>query len=47
MYLNIIIIFNKFRLNYDNENFIIFIITLKIYKYKFFLFDLINNFNIF
>ena len=45
--LNIIIIFNKFRINFDNGNFIIFIITLKIYKYKIFFFDLINNFNIF
>ena len=45
--LNIIVIFNKFRINLDNEDFIIFIITLKIYKYKIFFFDLINNFNTF
>ena len=47
IYLNIIVVFNKFRINLDNEDFIIFIITLKIYKYKILFFDLINNFNIF
>ena len=47
IYLNIIIVFNKLRINFDNEDFIIFIITLKVYKYEVFLFDLINNFNIF
>ena len=45
--LNIIIIFNKFRINFDSEDFIIFIITLKIYKYKILFFNLINSFSIF
>ena len=41
---DIIIIFNKFRIYLNNENFIIFIIFLKIYKYRMFLFKLTNNF---
>ena len=45
--LNIIIVFNKFRINFDNKDFIIFIITLKVYKHKILFFNLINNFNIF
>ena len=45
--LNIIVVFNKFRIYSDNENFIIFIIVLKIYKYKILSFDLTNGFNFF
>ena len=30
--LNIIIVFNKLRINLDNKDFIIYIITLKVYK---------------
>ena len=45
--LNIIIIFNKLRKRFDNENYIIFIIILNIYKYHVFSFNLINNFNSF
>ena len=42
--LDIISIFNKFRMNFNNENFITFICFLNIYKYHVFFFDLINEF---
>ena len=45
--LNIIIIFNKFRMHFDSENYIIFIIILNAYKYRILLFDLINELNLF
>ena len=45
--LNIIVVFNKFRMHLDSENYIIFIIILNIYKYRVLLFNLINNFNSF
>ena len=32
--LNIIVVFNKLRINLDNKDFVIFIIALKTYKYK-------------
>ena len=41
--LNIISIFNKFRMNEDNEKFIIFVIFLKFYKYKVLFFELTND----
>ena len=47
IYLNIIFIFNKLRIYSNNEDFIIFIIILKIFKYRIFFFNLINNFNFF
>ena len=45
--LNIIADFNKFRMHFDNENYIIFITVLNVYKYRVFSFDLINEFNSF
>ena len=42
--LNIIVAFNKFRINSNNENLITFIIFLNFYKYKILLFELINEF---
>ena len=45
--LNIIIVFNKFRMHLNNENFIIFFIFFKIYKYRIFSFKLINDFIIY
>ena len=41
--LNIIVVFNKFCMHFDNENYIIFIIILNVYKYRVFSFDLINE----
>ena len=41
--LNIIVVFNKLRMNSDNENFITFIISLNFYKYKILFFELIND----
>ena len=41
--LNIIIAFNKLRMHSNNENFIIFVISLKAYKYRIFSFELTNN----
>ena len=41
--LNIIAIFNKLRIHSESENFIIFVISLKVYKYKVLSFDLIND----
>ena len=45
--LNIIVIFNKFRMHLDSENFITFIIFFKTYKYRILLFELTNNFAIY
>ena len=45
--LNIIAIFNKFRMHFDNENYTTFITVLNIYKYRVLSFDLINDFNSF
>ena len=45
--LNIIVVFDKFRMHFDNENFIIFITILTAYKYCILLFNLINDFNSF
>ena len=44
---DIIVIFNKFRIYLDNENFITFITFFKIYKYRIFSFKLINDFIIY
>ena len=45
--LNIIVVFNKFRMHFDNENYTTFIIILNIYKYRILSFNLINEFNSF
>ena len=45
--LNIIVVFNKFRMHFDNENYTTFITILNAYKYRVFSFDLINEFNSF
>ena len=45
--LNIIIVFNKFRMHFDNENYTIFITILSVYKYRVFSFKLINDLNSF
>ena len=45
--LNIIAVFNKLRMHFDNENYIIFITILSAYKYRVFSFDLINEFSSF
>ena len=45
--LNIIVVFNKFRIHFDNENYTIFITTLNVYKYRVLSFDLINELNSF
>ena len=42
--LNIIVVFNKLRMNSNSENFITFIIFLNLYKYKILLFEFINEF---
>ena len=41
--LNIIIVFNKLRMHSNNENFIIFVISLEAYKYRVLSFELIND----
>ena len=41
--LNIITAFNKLRMHLNNDNFIIFVISHKAYKYKMLLFELIND----
>ena len=41
--LNIIVAFNKLRINLNNENLITFIIFLNFYKYKILFFDFIND----
>ena len=45
--LNIIIVFNKLRMHSNSENLIIFIITLKSYKYYILSFNLTNKLSIF
>ena len=42
--LNIIIVFNKLRINSNSEDFITFIIFLNLYKYKILPFEFINGF---
>ena len=41
--LNIIIAFNKLRMHSNNKNFIIFVTSLEIYKYRILLFELTNG----
>ena len=41
--LNIIIVFNKFRMHFDSENYTTFITILSVYKYRVLSFDLINE----
>ena len=45
--LNIIVVFNKFRMHLDSENYTTFIIFLNAYKYHVLSFDLINELNSF
>ena len=45
--LNIIAVFNKLRMHFDNENYTTFITTLSVYKYRVLSFNLINEFNLF
>ena len=45
--LNIIAVFNKLRMHFDNENYTTFITALSAYKYRVFSFDLINGLNSF
>ena len=45
--LNIIAVFNKLRMHFDNENYTTFITILSAYKYRVLLFDLINDFSSF
>ena len=45
--LNIIAVFNKLRMHFDNENYTIFITVLSAYKYRVLSFDLINDLNSF
>ncbi len=42
--LNIIVVFNKLRIHFKCEEFIIFVIFIRVYKYYMFSFELINNF---
>jgi len=41
--LNIIIAFNKLRMHSNSENYITFVISIKVYKYHVLSFDLINE----
>ncbi len=41
--LNIILTFNKLRIHFDSEDYIIFIIALKSYKLRILFFELIND----
>ena len=41
--LNIIVIFNKLCMHFDNENYTTFITILNVYKYRVFSFKLIND----
>ncbi len=41
--LNIIIAFNKLRMHLNSENYITFVIFIRVYKYYVLLFDLINE----
>ena len=45
--LNIIVVFNKLRMHFDNEDYTIFITILSVYKYCVLSFDLINEFSSF
>ena len=45
--LNIIAVFNKFRMHFDSENYTTFITILSAYKYCVLSFDLINEFSSF
>ena len=45
--LNIIAVFNKLCMHFDNENYTIFITILSAYKYRVLSFDLINEFSSF
>ena len=45
--LNIIVVFNKLRMHFDNENYTIFITTLNVYKYRVLSFNLINELSLF
>ena len=45
--LNIIVVFNKFRMHFDNENYTTFITILNAYKYYVLSFNLINEFSSF
>ena len=45
--LNIIAVFNKLRMHFDNENYTTFITTLNAYKYRVLSFELINELNSF
>ena len=45
--LNIIVVFNKFRMHFDSENYTIFITVLSVYKYHVLSFNLINDFSSF
>ena len=42
--LNIIFVFNKFRMSKKSEKFITFVISMKSYKYRVLSFELINDF---
>ncbi len=42
--LNIILTFNKLRIHFNNEDYTIFIIALKLYKLRILSFKLINDF---
>jgi len=41
--LNIIVAFNKLRMHLNSENYITFVIFIRVYKYHVLLFDLINE----
>ena len=41
--LNIIVVFNKLRMHFDNKEYIIFVIFINVYKYYVLSFDLINE----
>ena len=45
--LNIIAVFNKLRMHFDNENYTTFITVLNAYKHRVLSFDLINELNSF
>ena len=45
--LNIIAVFNKFRMHFNNKDYMIFITILIAYEYRVLLFDLINELNLF
>ena len=47
IYLNIIVVFNKLRLNSNSKDLVVFIITLEAYKYRVLFFELTNDSNSF